>query len=88
MDYKLAINEILNRAARLGVAKSDLCEAGGVSLSTLYRWQQDDANPRLRDLTNTLAAMRQYLDGKEQELRDWLETAGSIGKPHAERQVG
>lgn len=75
MDYKLAINEILQRAEKLGVPKRDLCRDVGVSVSTLYRWQQDDANPRLRDLTNTLAAMKRVLDEKENELRAWLESA-------------
>lgn len=73
MDYKITINAILDRAGRLGVAKRDLCHEGGISVSTLHRWQLDDANPRLRDLQETLSKMTAFLDGKEQQLRAWLD---------------
>jgi transcriptional regulator with XRE-family HTH domain len=77
MDYKLTINAILNRAEKLNVDKRDLCKAAGISASTLYRWQQDDANPRLRDLQTAIDRMIAHLDGKEKKLRAWLETTNS-----------
>lgn len=81
MDYKLAINEILDRSGKLGVAKGDLCRAGGISASTLYRWQQEDANPRWRDLNEALDRMKIFLDGKERALRDWLPAGASRQSP-------
>jgi transcriptional regulator with XRE-family HTH domain len=72
MDYKHTINAILKRAARLNVDKRDLCRAAEISASTLYRWQQDDANPRLRDLQEALAKMERHLNEKEDQLRRWL----------------
>lgn len=75
MDYKITINAILDRADRLGVAKRDLCREGGISASTLHRWQLDDANPRLRDLQETLSKMTAFLDDREKRLRAWLDAS-------------
>lgn len=60
------------RAKRLRLPWRDLARASGVHLSTLYRWQADDANPRLRQLNRALAAMEQMLDGREAEMRRYL----------------
>ena len=46
----------------------ELCAAGGISPSTLHRWEQDDANPRLRSMSRALDAMETELTRREDAL--------------------
>lgn len=72
MDYKCRINRIIERAKRIGEPLRDVCAVASVSVSTFYRWQQDDANPRLRSMTHALDAMESHLTAREQLLVEQL----------------
>jgi transcriptional regulator with XRE-family HTH domain len=68
MDYKCRIESIISRAGRIALALQDLCATAGISKSTLYRWQQDDANPQLRKMRLALDAMEAELGRREAAL--------------------
>jgi DNA-binding phage protein len=68
MDFKCRINTIVKRAKLIGQPLRDVCAAAEVNISTFYRWQQDDANPRLRSMIRALDAMEAHLDQREQAL--------------------
>jgi hypothetical protein len=72
MDYKRRINRIIERAKLIGEPLRDVCARADVNISTFYRWQQDDANPRLRSMTNALEAMENHLTERELKLIDKL----------------
>lgn len=76
MDYKCRINGLIQRAGRIGLPIRDLCAAAGLNKSTLYRWQQDDANPRLRSMTQALDAMEAALAAREQKIVSELAREG------------
>lgn len=65
MEHNTPINEIVERARKLGLAMRELCEEAGVNHSTWWRWQQPDANPRLRDMRHALEAMDRALVARE-----------------------
>jgi DNA-binding phage protein len=68
MDYKRRINQIIERARRLRMPIKDVAAAGGVSKSTFYRWEQPDANPRMRTMMTALDAMETHLNERERAL--------------------
>lgn len=68
MDYKCRINRIIERAKLIGEPLRDVCAAAELNISTFYRWQQDDANPRIRSMFQALDAMEAYLTEREQKL--------------------
>lgn len=68
MDYKYRINRIIERAKLIGEPLRDVCVVAKISVSTFYRWQQDDANPRLRTMLRALEAMEAHLAAREQKL--------------------
>lgn len=68
MDYKCRINRIIERAKLISEPLRDVCAVAEVSVSTFYRWQQDDANPRLRTMLRALDAMDAHLTEREQAL--------------------
>lgn len=72
MEYKLRIKAIRDRAARIGIPIRDLLDVAKVSASTLFRWEQDDANPRLRSMFRALEAMEKELDDREKALVEEL----------------
>lgn len=72
MDYKCRINRIIERAKLINEPLRDVCAAADVSVSTVYRWQQDDANPRLRSMMQSLDAMEAHLTTREQKLVEQL----------------
>ena len=75
MEYKKRIDAIIARAERVRLPLGDVAAAGGVSKSTLYRWRQDDANPRMRSMYRALDAMEARLAAEEQKLLAELATA-------------
>jgi hypothetical protein len=77
MDYKFRINRIIERAKRIGTPLRDVCSVADISVSTFYRWQQDDANPRLRSMLRSLDAMEADIAMREQSLIDEL-TKGAV----------
>lgn len=74
MEHNLPINEIVERARKLGIPMRELCEEAGVNHSTWWRWQQPDANPRLRDMKHALEEMSKVLTNRE--LASLAELAG------------
>lgn len=72
MDYKKTIKAIQDRAAAIRLPWRDLCAAADVHISTLYRWQQDDANPRMRDLNRALDTLTAELERREADLLEHL----------------
>lgn len=68
MDYKCRINRIIERAKLIGEPLRDVCAAAELNISTFYRWQQDDANPRIRSMFQALDAMEAHLTKREQAL--------------------
>lgn len=72
MEYKLRIKAIRERATRIGIPIRDLLAVAKVSASTLFRWEQDDANPRMRSMFRALGAMEAELDRRERSLVEQL----------------
>jgi len=68
MDYKCRIESIIQRANRIGLPLQDLCAEVQVNKSTFYRWQQEDANPRMRSMFQALDAMEESLTKREHAL--------------------
>lgn len=68
MEYKCRIDEIIRRAERVRLSLGTVARAGQVSKSTLYRWRQDDANPRMRSMLTALDAMEAKLASEEAKL--------------------
>lgn len=79
MDNNHPINEIIGRAQAIGFPVRELCDAASVNLSTWWRWQQPDANPRLRDMQDALERLDRALQTREMAV-----LAALIGRyPHA-----
>lgn len=68
MQYKDRIAAIVRRAERVQMPVGALATAAGINKATLYRWRQDDANPRMRSMLRALDAMEARLDAEEQRL--------------------
>lgn len=68
MEYKRRIKAIRERALRLRLPMRDLCGAVRINPSTLYRWEQPDANPRMRTMMTALDAMETHLNERERAL--------------------
>jgi predicted transcriptional regulator len=68
MEYKHRIKAIRDRAANIGAAMTDVCAAADVNVSTLFRWEQEDANPRMRQLFRALDAMEADLTERERRI--------------------
>jgi transcriptional regulator with XRE-family HTH domain len=65
MEHSQPINEITARAEAIGFPLRELCQAASVSLSTWWRWQQPDANPRLRDMQDAFERLDRVLSERE-----------------------
>lgn len=72
MDYKCRINRIIERAKVISQPLRDVCAVANVSVSTVYRWQQADANPRYRSMLEALDAMEAHLTVCERKLVEQL----------------
>lgn len=68
MEYRQRIKAIRDRAARIGVPLRDVLQVARVNPSTLFRWEQDDANPRMRTMFRALDAMEADLRMREQRI--------------------
>lgn len=68
MEHKKRIEAILARAGRVNLPIADLASAASISKATIWRWRQDDANPRMRSMLRALDAMEARLDAEEQRL--------------------
>jgi hypothetical protein len=82
MDYKARINAIRRRAERISAPLRDLCAAADLNISTFHRWQQEDANPRLRSMSRALDAMEAELQRREDRLVAEI-SGGRDGPPAA-----
>lgn len=65
MEHNHPINEIMARAQAIGYPVREMCEAATVNLSTWWRWQQPDANPRLRDMQDAIDRLNRVLSERE-----------------------
>lgn len=65
MEHNHPINEITRRAQAISYPIRDLCDAAEVNLSTWWRWQQADANPRLRDMQAAIERLDRVLSERE-----------------------
>ena len=65
MEHNHPINEINRRAELIGYPVRELCKNAGVNFPTFWRWQQPNANPRLRDMHTALAALDNALQARE-----------------------
>lgn len=65
MEHNHPINEINSRAQVIGLPIRELCEAARINWSTYWRWQQPDANPRMRDMQSALESLDRVLSQRE-----------------------
>ncbi|MGN8170467.1 hypothetical protein [Agrobacterium sp. 22117] len=68
MEHNHTINEIVRRAEAIGFPVRDLCGEAEVSLSTFWRWQQPEANPRMRDMRAALDRIERVLTERERKV--------------------
>jgi hypothetical protein len=68
MEHNHTINEIVRRADAIGFPIRELCGEADVSLSTFWRWQQPEANPRMRDMRAALDRIERVLAERERKV--------------------
>ena len=64
-DVDVLVEDLLARAARVGMNKQELCRRAGMSEITMRRWQQKTSSPtlaKIEALEKTIASAQKIID--------------------------